>query len=93
MPLFFSTKAKLVKKMCAAQFVFNQLTEPFEYKAVYKAVGKRQDQQKYLRQHLRAEEFMRAFPYATDVELWMKTCYSRSKWEETDVKKVYYHTN
>lgn len=93
MPLVFSTQAKVEKKTVDANVVHSMI-EGYELNAVRSAVGKRQDQQKYIRQHLRATECMSLFSHGTaNMESRIRTYYSRNQWDLTDVKKVYYHTN
>jgi hypothetical protein len=93
MPIIFNPAAKIGTKKAAASYALT-LIDGYTYKEVHKAVGKRQDQQKYARQHLRALEFIRVFPYAgSEVESRIFQFYKKNKWDETDVKKVCYHTN
>ena len=92
MPLVFSTKSTVEKKKFAASKAHN-LIDGYTYKVVHKAVGKRQDQQKYLTQHLRAKECIRMFPHDDHVDSWLGTCYSKNKWNESDMQNVYFHTN
>jgi hypothetical protein len=90
MPLVFSPTFKVEKKKAAANVAFG-LIDGYDFKTLYKAVGKRQDQQKYLRQHLRAIEFIRLYPYALEsIDHRIDAFYKANKWDETDIKKVYY---
>lgn len=67
----------------------------FEYKAVYKAVHARQDQQKYARQNVRAEMFVLQPGQSktldsADVETRILIFCKKMKWDTKDVKKVYW---
>ena len=68
MPFVFSTTSTNGKKKASANFAYNRL-EGYEYKQVYNAVSKRLDQQKYLRQHLRAAEFIAKAPQLEDTSM------------------------
>lgn len=96
MPLVFSATAVVGKKKMMANELFKKISGTYTSNDVVQAVGKRQDQQKYVRQHIRAKEFIRCFPAISlaQLEYTMEVCYNRKKWgAATDIKKVYYHTN
>ena len=90
MPHVFSTTWTMGKKKATSNLVYTGL-EGYTYKQVYKAVGKRQAQQKYLRQHLRAAEFINMAPPCEfqHIEMRVGIYYRQMKWNETDVTKVY----
>ncbi len=62
----------------------------YEFKCVYKAVRVRQDQQKYVRQNMRADLFLQHHSKAVgDIEGRLVTFCSKMNWDTNDLKKVY----
>ena len=90
MPLCFdmATGNKTKKKEVASFLI--AMIEGYEEKEIYKAVGKRQDQQKYLTEHLRAKAFLaesaRGINFSTMKEKDLKTkisdFYKKKSWVE-----------
>ena len=86
MPLSFDIDTTVQKKKKESNRIF-LLIDHFDFKDVHIAVGKRQDQQKYLIQHLRANEFIRKHPHVSEPETRMLDFYRRNKWLTSDNDK------
>ena len=89
LPISFSTTQKLEKKKQVAKFVHGQVKK-YEYKEVWREVGKRQDHQKYERQQARARDFLKVTRVETQeaLEKRVETYYNRKNWDTSDIKKV-----
>ena len=63
------------------------LIEGYSFKEIYKAIGRRQDQQKYYTFHLRAKEFIKLYPFAKEPENRIEEFYKKKGWSDIKATK------
>ena len=77
------------KMKVQAKLIF-EVIDGYEFKEVYKATRARQDQQKYLKQNIRADIFMQQpnSQSMVNIDHRISSLYTKMKWDTTDLKKV-----